>query len=140
MTAPGATRAKKLCTAGECPKPNYSNGLCTTHYQRRRRLGRLDLAPQPTVAERLLAGSVVDENGCRVWAGAPGLNGYGRMSVGNASDYVHRLAYVTWVGPIPEGLTIDHLCRVRLCLEPSHLEPVTRAENTRRELVVRYAS
>lgn len=44
----------------------------------------------------------------------------------------HRWAYEHWVGPIPEGLEIDHLCRVKLCVNPAHLEPVTRAENMRR--------
>lgn len=44
----------------------------------------------------------------------------------------HRVAYETWVGPIPDGLTIDHLCRNRLCIEPTHLEPVTNRENIQR--------
>ena len=44
----------------------------------------------------------------------------------------HRFAYEMLVGPIPEGLDLDHLCRVRHCVNPNHLEPVTRSENLRR--------
>ncbi len=47
---------------------------------------------------------------------------------------VHRVTYETFVGPIPEGLEIDHLCRNRLCCNPVHLEAVTRKENVRRGL------
>lgn len=46
--------------------------------------------------------------------------------------YAHRIAYELVVGPIPEGLTLDHLCRVRRCVNPEHLEPVTMGENLRR--------
>lgn len=46
--------------------------------------------------------------------------------------YVHRIAHELFVGPIPAGLDIDHLCRVRDCANPAHLEPVTRQENLRR--------
>jgi hypothetical protein len=46
--------------------------------------------------------------------------------------YAHRVAYVLSVGPIPKGLTIDHLCRNRGCVNPTHLEAVTQRENTLR--------
>lgn len=131
-------RIPPTCAADGCEARVYSNGWCGLHYSRMRHAGRLHLSPTPTVLDRLLAGHVVDEAGCWIWQGAPGLNGYGRMSVGDVLQYVHRLSYAQHVGPIPDGLTIDHLCRVRLCINPAHLEPVTREENTRRELVVRH--
>ena len=63
-------------------------------------------------------------------------SGYGSMAVmheGKQQRYrAHRIAYAMLVGPIPEGLVIDHLCRVRNCVNPSHMEPVTHAENIKR--------
>jgi hypothetical protein len=127
------------CSADGCGVLSSSNGLCSLHDQRMRRFGRTDLLVRPSLTHRLAAASVPSEDGCLIWQGRPGKNGYGRISVNNRVFYVHRVSYETHVGPIPEGLTIDHLCRIRMCIEPTHLEPVTLAENTRRELAVRYA-
>lgn len=71
---------------------------------------------------------------CWQWKLRPSSNGYGSFSVNNHPVLVHRWAYKFLVGPIPEGLTIDHLCRNRMCVRPSHLEPVTQAENNRRSI------
>lgn len=70
--------------------------------------------------------------GCWLWRGAQLPDGYGQVRVGHTSTTAHRDAYTHLVGPIPEGLHLDHLCRVRLCVNPGHLEPVTQAENSRR--------
>lgn len=68
---------------------------------------------------------------CWVWTGA--LNGgYGAMQVDGHQRRVHRVVWETIKGPIPDGLTLDHLCRVRHCVNPDHLEPVTSGENWRR--------
>lgn len=125
-----------MCAEDECGSDVLAKGLCSTHYHRSRRPSVL----MPTLKERLLAGSAVDESGCQIWQGAPGLNGYGRLSIDGRLTLAHRASYEAFVGPIPSGLTIDHLCRVRMCINPEHLEPVTRAENTRRELEVRYSA
>jgi hypothetical protein len=128
------------CTAPGCERPNYSRGLCTRDYQRMRNFGTTDLPAPPSLAERLAAAVIVDDDGCWLWQPAPGGNGYGRLSVHGRLAYVHRVSYELHVGPIPDGLTIDHLCRVRTCVNPAHLEPVTFAENTRREMAARKAS
>lgn len=66
---------------------------------------------------------------CLVWQGALTAGGYGITSVGRTNAMAHRVAYETHVGPIPNGLVIDHLCRNRACINPAHLEPVTYLEN-----------
>jgi hypothetical protein len=65
---------------------------------------------------------------CWLWRGSITPNGYGRLG----KDYAHRLSYQMAKGEIPAGLDLDHLCRVRSCVNPDHLEAVTRAENLRR--------
>lgn len=76
--------------------------------------------------------------GCWMWtASVSGGGGYGQVWVGaNGPGSPMRAAHiVVWellVGPVPDGLQLDHLCRVRRCCNPSHLEPVTQAENIRR--------
>lgn len=69
---------------------------------------------------------------CWLWTGSLQSRGYGCVGFGGKRYLAHRLAYEWLVGPIPDGLTIDHLCRVKACVNPAHLEPVTGAENTRR--------
>lgn len=69
---------------------------------------------------------------CIVWTGALNSRGYPCFSVEGWSQLAHRLAYEDAFGPIPEGLTVDHTCKVKRCVNPDHLEAVTRAENVRR--------
>lgn len=71
-------------------------------------------------------------SGCVLWLGAMRQNGYGFLSRGGRTWLAHRLAYEAARGPIPAGMTIDHLCRVRSCINPAHLEPVSRRTNTLR--------
>lgn len=71
-------------------------------------------------------------NGCIIWTGKIGAGGYGATSFNKKHITVHRLAYTLAVGEIPAGLVIDHLCRTRACINPSHLEPVLQAENVHR--------
>jgi hypothetical protein len=69
---------------------------------------------------------------CWLWIGCKTHNGYGQMRRNNKGILVHRYSYIMTKGDIPEGLVIDHLCRVRNCVNPDHLEAVTNAENLRR--------
>lgn len=75
-----------------------------------------------------LADSIRRTPGCWEWLGHKA-NGYGRFSVNDREVQAHRLVYELFVGQIPEGLQIDHLCRNPGCVNPKHLEPVTQEEN-----------
>ncbi len=75
----------------------------------------------------------VDKSGeCWVWTASRVGNGYGEFWDGKRKVAAHRWAYENLVGPIPEGMQLDHLCRTRLCVRADHLEPVTQQENIRR--------
>jgi hypothetical protein len=107
------------------------------------------MTAEPEIAAALVAARVrkfwqrVDQRGgpnaCWPWRGALGTNGYGkaRDPVTHRDTGAYRVAYELAVGPIPRGLHLDHLCRVRPCCNPAHLEPVTHAENLRRSPLFR---
>lgn len=69
---------------------------------------------------------------CWLWSGAKLPSGHGVFSIKGKPKSAHRWSYENLVGPIPEGLHIDHLCRITSCVNPDHLEPVTQQENNRR--------
>lgn len=69
---------------------------------------------------------------CWLWKGRIKKDGYGQFDLGGKSIYAHRVAYELEVGDIPKGLNLDHLCRVRNCVNPNHLEAVTFRENVLR--------
>lgn len=69
---------------------------------------------------------------CWRWLGRPNNTGYGVFSFAHTSTSAHRASYIINVGQIPDGLHLDHLCGNRMCVNPAHLEPVTRTENQRR--------
>lgn len=77
-------------------------------------------------------------SGCLFWMGWVSKNGYGKIKIGSKREgtrrtaWAHRAAYEFFCGPIPTGFDLDHKCRVRCCVNPAHLEPVTRRENVRR--------
>lgn len=91
------------------------------------------LVPWDTV-DRFMSHVRKDESGCWIWtAHVHPLSGYGRFSYGARRGLMsHVASYLMFVGGYAEDLDIDHLCRVRACCNPDHLEPVTRSENIRR--------
>ena len=69
---------------------------------------------------------------CWAWTACINSKGYGCIAVAGKSQLAHRVSYELVVGPIPDGLQIDHLCRNTVCCNPDHLEPVTAKENIQR--------
>lgn len=67
--------------------------------------------------------------GCWLWLGALDPDGYGSLHVEDRKQRAHRVSFEIFRGGIPAGRQIDHLCRVRCCVNPDHLEPVTCKEN-----------
>lgn len=84
------------------------------------------------VKERLAEKYSVNGSGCWVWHATLHPGGYGKMYFNGKVCLAHRISYEVYVGPIPEGLCIDHLCRNRACVNPEHLEPVTHHVNNMR--------
>lgn len=90
--------------------------------------------PERSLEDRLFP-RIDAEGPCWLWTGAISGAGYGVIGLagrGTGTGYVHRVVWELLVGLIPPGLDIDHLCRVRSCCNPDHLEPVTRAVNVAR--------
>jgi hypothetical protein len=136
-TLPPLTRTTTIsCTVEGCDLPHDARGLCRKHYQR---LGRTGSIAQPLSRgphdERFWA--KVDQSGgphaCWPWlAGISYPSGYGNIWWNGFTRSAHRIAYELAVGEIPSGLTLDHLCRVRHCVNPAHLEAVPFAVNNAR--------
>lgn len=89
-----------------------------------------------SIADRIREGVEITSSRCWLWTKGQNGNGYGRLRVDGRMQYVHRLAYEAFVGPIPIGLVLDHVnergCTSPACCNPAHLEPVTNGENGRR--------
>jgi hypothetical protein len=131
---------RRRCRVVGCERKHCANDLCAFHYRRVQRYGVPDKPAQPDLRERLLAHIDVQEMGyvSPCWLSTYAINrhtGYTGIRLDAPArkiEMTHRAAYELFVGPIPDGLHIDHLCRVRHCCNPEHLEPVTMLENFKR--------
>lgn len=83
--------------------------------------------------EQRFWGKVKKTNSCWNWIGNQSKDGYGQFGISDKiKKSAHRFSFELLKGKIPQDLTIDHLCRNRLCVNPDHMKPVTTQENTRR--------
>jgi len=82
--------------------------------------------------KRLMPKVRIDPSGCWIWIGYLNRKGYGVLRFDGRNQGAHRVSYQLLRGPIPAGMTIDHLCRTTSCVNPDHLEPVSGKENTLR--------
>lgn len=124
------------CSVVGCSRARRARSWCWTHYKQEQRAGHV---VRPGLAERLWRYIVRDPSGCWLWAGPTRSRDreYGGVQLDGRTQAVHRVMYELLIEPIPDGLHIDHLCRTKLCVNPSHLEPVTNAENMRRRFAQR---
>lgn len=131
------------CLVGDCGKRPLSRGWCGNHYKRWSKWGD----PATLVGTGIRCeyrGLITEEReiarfvkyirwgwfGCWVFTrGGLIKGGYRAFKAGQRNVYAHRWSYERFVGPIPRGLTLDHLCRNPSCVNPDHLEPVTMREN-----------
>lgn len=95
----------------------------------------LSIIPKDPIERLLSKVKAQSVTGCWLWT-AHTENGYGRFGVKEnnkwKTTWAHRVSYKLFVGKIPDGLQLDHLCRQRSCVNPNHLDPVTMMENIRR--------
>jgi hypothetical protein len=146
--------AKPTCKIEDCEEPVCARGWCHRHYRIWRRNGdplvvkntvKLGLTLEERFWSKTNKDGPVPEyrpdlGPCWIWTAALNAYGYGKFSMGGKNGRIlgaHTVSYKMLVGPVPEGLELDHLCRVRACVNPSHLEPVTSAENMRRMMLAR---
>jgi hypothetical protein len=129
------------CTVGGCTSAPSSRGLCQKHYWRLKRTGTTSDRRTPVVDYVARFWAKVDRRGpdeCWLWNGTILSSGYGQFWCPPKKRLVHRFAYELAVGPIPDGLTIDHVkargCAHLNCVNPAHLEPVTMAVNVLRSM------
>ncbi len=124
----------EICKRRDCDRPARVRGFCGSHYTMAMRNG---VILRETAEERFWRCVRKHKSGCWFWTGSIRKDGYGafggcgRRKAGK-SLLAHRAAYELTRGAIPKGLTLDHLCRKRNCVNPKHLEPVTRLENVMR--------
>lgn len=143
MSIDAPPKQTRLCSYPGCGRKHNARGLCTSHGTMQRQgkplrplQNRTGPVRRPAI-DRFNSRIEPQPDGCILWTGGKTRGGYGSFAAEPSRrapkrEMAHRWAYEYHVGPIPDGYDIDHLCRVRACVNPEHLEPVTRAENIRR--------
>ena len=120
----------KSCTESGCEGKYYGRGWCQPHYDRWYRSGQptTNTSQRGLTLEQRLKRRATTGGGCWLWTG-PLSDGYGQIKVNGKMRPAHVVAYELHVGPVPEGMLLDHRCRIRHCVRPDHLRPVTNKQN-----------
>lgn len=138
-------KTKKSCSFPGCDKPHCAKGLCNSHWAQKSRGQELTkLLNRESAEERFFRQTIIPEdkaNDCWIFTGngkgsgksakIDGI-GYGQLYSKGRKCMAHRFSYELHKGKIPEGYQLDHLCRVKNCVNPNHLQIVTQDENLRR--------
>lgn len=104
-------------------------------------LGKPAHRKSPVMARLMAKVALRPSSACWWWQGhVSRTTGYGQASSNGRVTTAHRAFYEQFVGPIPAGMHLDHICRNRQCVKPAHLEPVTQGENNRRSWAARKAA
>lgn len=122
------------CIIAGCLRVHVARGMCKSHYYKwRKREGQVVIERERlhTPDERFWA-KVEKTDTCWLWTGCLSGVGYGQIRIHTKCHLAHRYSFELHKHQIPAGLVLDHLCRNRRCVNPDHLEPVTRHENIRR--------
>ena len=134
-----------ICAALDCFTVSRGT-LCPRHYFRFRRHGDITVVKRAgrkpfsqSVQESRFWDRVNKTDTCWLWTGYVKTNGYGQLKVNRKNFHAHRFCYELCKGAIPAEMELDHLCRVRHCVRPEHLEPVPRAVNMQRAAAARRA-
>lgn len=132
----------RSCSIEGCGRPHFGRGWCRSHYVRWYDTGdpltprRSASHPGTPVEAEAAFWAKVDVGhplGCWLWTGGTSAHGYGIATAPHLrTKLAHRIAFILLCGEIPAGMTLDHLCRIRACVNPDHLEPVTQSINTKR--------
>lgn len=140
----------RLCAIPNCGREHAARGWCLMHWKRWKRNGNpltvrnpIGVSPRNRWYDKVR----IADNGCWEWQGSHDRRGYGMFHIGKRSANVtthivraHIFGYELFVGPVPPGLELDHLCKNTGCVNPAHVEAVSHAENmfrTRRESCIR---
>jgi hypothetical protein len=144
------------CSVPACDRPRYCKGYCGPHYRRWSKYGdpavggpirqRINGTPEQRFWPKVNKNGPVPERrpelgACWLWtADAETTNGYPQFRLGRRMVLAHRASWTFIVGPPPADLQLDHLCRVKRCVRPEHLDPVTNAVNAARRTGFHYAT
>ena len=135
----GNSESVGVCGAGRmdcgsgCSGPWVLSCKGRGRYEMTNELTKQDGGTVDRLMARMEAKYTTEPNsGCWLWFGSQGTRGHGQIWESGRVRPAHAVMYERSVGPIPEGLEIDHLCRTPCCVNPKHLEPVTHMENVRR--------
>lgn len=122
------------CRFTGCDRAAKARGLCFYHYNRQHSSGTLDTSfLKVRTAEERFWQHVQKTETCWIWLATTDRQGYGQFHPEPGMNRIaHKWLYQRMVGPIPEGMQLDHLCRNTSCVNPAHLEVVTARENTMR--------